>query len=90
MYLVACKQNLHTYCFFLDTVVGVVRRLSAACVAKPASRTNFCEQRHYTRTNLTIELIPSFGLQVIAKLILVFPCAITSQTPKAKFFGGFL
>ena len=70
--------------------MGVVRRLSAACVAKPASGTNFCKQRHYTRTNLTIELIPSFGLQVIAKLTVGVPFAITSQTPKAKFFGGFL
>ena len=70
--------------------MGVVRRLSAACVAKTASGTNFYKQRHYTRTNLTIKLIPSFGLQVIAKLTIVFPCAITSQTPKAKFFGGFL
>lgn len=70
--------------------MGVVRRLSAACVAKPASETNFCKQRHYTRTNLTIELIPSVGLQVIAELTVGFPFAITSQTPKAKFFGGFL
>lgn len=41
-------------------------------------------------TNPTIKLIPSVGLLVIAKLPVVVPFAITSQTPKAKFFGGFL